>query len=95
MYKCNNCDERFVEPARKNIVAEDYLGIGNLFPNKTRMDIDLCPNCNDDDIEELEQCEICEEWFKSEDLTDTTEYINGGCGYCCEQCIEDSEMIGI
>lgn len=45
--------------------------------------------------EELEQCEICEEWFKSDELTDTTEYINGGCSRCCQQCIDDCEMIEI
>ena len=95
MYKCNNCRSEFEEPATKNVIAEDYLGISNLFQSSTRMDIHLCPNCNDDEIEELEQCEICEEWFSYEDLTDTTEYINGGCGYCCEQCMEDAEMRGI
>lgn len=92
MYKCNNCDERFEEPERKNIIWEHYLGISNLFPSRTRMDVYICPNCNDDDIEELQQCEICEEWFRENDLTDTTEYINGGCGLCCEQCMEDAEM---
>lgn len=93
MYKCKNCRSEFEEPATKNVAAEEYLGIDNLFPNKTRLDVYLCPNCNDDDIEVLEQCEICGEWF--EELTDTTEYVNGGCGYCCEQCISDAEMIEI
>lgn len=38
------------------------------------------------------QCEICHEWFLNEELEDTTEMINGGCGYCCEDCIENGEM---
>ena len=57
----------------------------------------VCPQytdcCNDDDLEELEQCEMCEEWYSPDDLHDTTEMINGGCGYCCEQCIEDADMV--
>lgn len=93
MYKCNNCRSEFEEPEARNIIAEDYLGISTLMPRRTRMNIYVCPSCNDEDIEELEQCGICEEWFREEELTDTTEMINGGCGYCCAQCIEDAEMI--
>ena len=93
MYRCNNCNEMFEEPDTKNIVAEEYLGVSHLLQGSTRLDINICPCCNDEDIEELEQCGICEEWFREEDLTDTTEMINGGCGYCCAQCIEDAEMI--
>ena len=93
MFKCRNCEEQFETPERKNIIAEDYLGISNMFPNTTRMDLFVCPCCGDDDLEELEQCEMCEEWYSSDDLHDTTEMINGGCGYCCEQCIEDAEMV--
>lgn len=40
----------------------------------------------------LQKCEICGEYFNPDDLQDTTEMINGGCGYCCEQCIEDGGM---
>lgn len=43
-------------------------------------------------MEYKKQCEICGEWFDEDELQDTTEYINGGCGYCCEQCIEDGDM---
>ena len=52
MYKCNNCDEMFEEPDRKNIIAEEHLGISNLFPTRTRMDTFICPSCGDEDIEE-------------------------------------------
>jgi hypothetical protein len=45
--------------------------------------------------QKLVQCEICGEWFVEDELTDTTEYINGGCGKCCEQCIEDGDMVAI
>lgn len=43
-------------------------------------------------MEEKKKCEICGEWFDEDELQDTTEMINGGCGYCCEQCIEDADM---
>lgn len=43
-------------------------------------------------MEEKKQCEICGEWFDEDELIDTTEMINGGCGYCCEQCVEDADM---
>lgn len=92
MYKCKNCRSEFEEPATKNVAAEEYLGIGNLFPNETRLDVYLCPNCNDDDIEVLEQCGICEEWFRSEDLTDTEGMIGGNVGYACPQCLEDCDI---
>lgn len=95
MYICNTCKSRFEEPNKESITFEDYYGVGNLFASRTRTTLDVCPYCDDDDIEELEKCEMCEEWFRSEQLTDTTEYINGGCGYCCEQCIEDAEMVEI
>lgn len=39
------------------------------------------------------KCDVCGEWFKEEELEDTTEYINGGCGYCCQSCIEDGDMV--
>lgn len=95
MYKCNNCRSEFEEPSTKNIIAEEHLGISNLFQTRTRLDIDVCPNCGDEDLEEIQQCEICGEWFNEEELTDTTEYINGGCGYCCDQCIQDTDMVEI
>jgi hypothetical protein len=92
MYRCNNCRSEFEEPERRNVIAEEHLGISNMFPNITRMDLFVCPSCGDDDLEELEQCEICEEWFKNEDLTDTEGMVGGGCGYACPQCLEDCEI---
>ena len=96
MYKCNNCGFIFEEPFEISTTYEAYYGVYSLFSYHTPLTLYVCPNCNDgDDLEELEQCEICGEWFNQEDLTDTTGYINGGCGYCCTQCVEDAEMIEI
>lgn len=92
MFRCNNCDEMFEEPERKNIIAEEHLGISNLFPTRTRMDTFICPGCGDDDIEELMQCELCKEWVKEEDIYDTEGMVNGSVGYACSQCIEDNDI---
>ena len=68
MYKCNNCENRFEEPSRKRISFEDYYGVGNLFSNHHYTDMLVCPNCDDDDIEDdykdlviLDENEIDEE----------------------------------
>lgn len=92
MYRCNNCNEMFEEPETKNLIAEEYLGVSHLLQGCTRMDINICPCCNDDDLEELEQCNLCGEWFN--ELTDTEGLINGGVGYVCEQCLEDNDIGG-
>ena len=43
-------------------------------------------------FENMEQCEICGEWYPEDYIHDTTEMVNGGCGECCEQCIQDGDM---
>lgn len=95
MYKCNNCSSEFEEPARKNICYEEYYGVDTLMGTRTNIDMFTCPSCGDEDIEELSKCAICEEWFNEDELHDTTEMINGGCGWCCSQCIEDGDMLEI
>lgn len=55
----------------------------------------ICPYCGSGETEEMQKCNICEEYFKEDDLYDTDGYVNGGCGYCCEQCIKDGDMVGI
>lgn len=95
MYKCNKCEELFEEPETKSIIAEDYLGVSTIMTGRTNLNMYICPSCNAEDIEELGQCGICEEWFREEELIDTSEMMNGGCGYCCEQCVEDGDMIEI
>lgn len=43
-------------------------------------------------FENMKRCEICGEWYPEDFIHDTTEMINGGCGECCENCIENGEM---
>lgn len=92
MYRCCNCNATFEEPETKNIMAEEYLGINNMTDTRTRMDVSICPYCNDDDLEELEKCAICEEWNSPDDLYDSEGMVDGGVGYVCEQCLEDCSI---
>lgn len=88
MYKCSECGEIFEEPKR---YSEDRMP-GGSFEGGSFIEYFLgCPFCSGA-FDEVEECEICGEYFTPEELTDTTEMINGGCGRCCEQCIEDNDM---
>lgn len=77
MYKCLECGKVFEAPKQNN---------------ENEIKFKRCPYCYGS-CEELIQCEICEEYFSIDELTDTTEYINGGCGMCCEECIEGGDMV--
>lgn len=93
MYKCRSCEAVFEKPKRIN--ADVYNGVSDQFPNNpSNTYYDVCPSC-EGVIEEAKQCGCCNEYFFEEELTDTTEMINGGCGDCCEGCIENGDMIPI
>lgn len=94
MYYCNNCDEQFEEPKINKIIFEEYYGVSNLFPDRHKVDLEVCPNCGDDNIEEMMTCDCCGEWNKQDDLEDTEGRANGGVGYLCPQCIEDCDIGG-
>ena len=88
MYKCSDCGLIFDEPKK---YSEDRTP-GGSFEGGSFIEHFLgCPFCSGA-FDEVEECEICGEYFTPEELTDTTEMINGGCGRCCEQCIEDNDM---
>lgn len=89
MYKCLDCGQVFDEPKQ---YSEDRTPDGVFEGGSFIEHYTGCPVCSGA-YEEAKQCEICGEYFMSDELTDTTEYINGGCGDCCEQCIEDGGMI--
>lgn len=89
MYKCLDCGHVFEEPKQ---YSEDRTPGGACEGGSFIEHYTGCPLCSGA-YEEAKQCEICGEYFAYDELTDTTEYINGGCGDCCEQCIEDGGMI--
>lgn len=67
MYQCKWCKNRFDEPYIKRW-TEDY---GEHFEQE------VCPDCGDDDIEELVSCECCGENFPEDEL-----YWDGYCESC-------------
>lgn len=91
MFKCLDCYEVFEEPKK---YAEDRTP-GGAFEGGSFIEYFTgCPYCSGA-YEEAKECEICGNYFTDDELKDTTEMINGGCGYCCGQCINDNEMIEI
>lgn len=88
MYKCKDCGLIFDEPKE---YSEDYTPGGAFEGGSFINRFSGCPNCSGA-YDDAKKCEICGEYFLEEELEDTTEMINGGCGYCCSQCIEDNDM---
>lgn len=54
IYKCNNCGCIFDEPIEIRTTHEAYNGVLGLFPNSHILMYSACPNCHDDDFEEIE-----------------------------------------
>ena len=52
MYRCKNCGCRFDEPKELNSTWEAYYGISGMFDYSTPRTAYVCPECNDDEIEE-------------------------------------------
>ena len=48
MYRCNECNCKFETP--KRISIEEFYGVDSDI--KTTQKIDICPNCESNDIEE-------------------------------------------
>lgn len=95
MYYCENCKNEFDEPKRKNITYEDFYEVGNLFTDRHKMTILVCPHCESEDIEEMVQCDRCEEFFRENDLIDTEEMVGGNIGLLCCDCAKDCEIGGV
>lgn len=70
MFECKNCGLMFGSPIYSFTAGGD---IGEPWP--------LCPNCEDDDFVEVEQCFSCDEWVDVDDLKG---------GLCCS-CFEKFE----
>lgn len=46
------------------------------------------------DLDKFKKCDICGNEYKEEELYDTEGMINGGVGFCCEQCLIDNDIKG-
>ena len=93
MYYCKNCYKEFEQPERKKECFEDFYGVSHLFHDRNYFDMLICPVCGSDDIEEMQKCDRCEEYFLEDDLTDTEEMAGGGIGYLCLDCLNDCDLI--
>ena len=91
MWICNECNHKFEEVKWKKICFEDEYGVGSLFDSRNYTNVQVCPSCDSREIEELEKCCNCEEYFKEEDLIDTEQIVNQGVGMVCIQCFKDME----
>ena len=59
MYKCNICKTIFDEPESRKICLEVEYGVASLFDNMNYAYISVCPVCDSNDFEEVEQCLKC------------------------------------
>ena len=53
MFKCNNCGCKFENPRKVDL--ETYYGVYSCFGNSYGEMINLCPNCEDNDIIEYDE----------------------------------------
>lgn len=53
-YICNECGERFDEPEIESTTYEDYYGVGSEFIGKTHLEVEICPYCGSEDIDEVD-----------------------------------------
>lgn len=49
MYRCNECKHKFGQA--KEISAEEFYGVSDLFDYSCGEKIKVCPNCESNDIE--------------------------------------------
>lgn len=52
-YKCMNCGVKFIEPSIIHTSYESHYGVIGLFSCRTPLELEVCPSCNDEDLEEL------------------------------------------
>lgn len=57
MYKCENCGEEFEDPNNVEDFSSEYFG--RMVTHYTN----VCPCCGSDDFQEMDKCEICEEYI--------------------------------
>lgn len=52
MYRCVDCDCIFEEPIVQRMSYEDFYGVSSMFDTSTPMELNVCPNCSSEYIEE-------------------------------------------
>lgn len=89
MYYCSTCGNVFEEPLEVNTTYESFYGVSNLFSNSTPLTMHVCPYCKETGYEEMEECPMCGEYCKHDDMIDTEGLYNGGIDLVCPNCIRD------
>ena len=74
MFYCENCEKTFDKP-KKDTEFYEYWG------ERFSTDIDCCPFCGNEGIEEMERCPICGEPMKASD-------------YICNECFNEQCYVG-
>lgn len=52
MNKCNTCKCVFEEPMIMYTTYEEFYGVYELFSSHNQLELQVCPNCKSEDIEE-------------------------------------------
>lgn len=55
MFKCFNCGKQFDEPKELQTTYESYYGVSDNFGNSTSITLKVCPHCECDLIDEMEE----------------------------------------
>ena len=58
MYKCECCGKYFAEPEIKKNTYENYFGVSAMFSSSNSFNMPVCPYCESDQIDELNEYEI-------------------------------------
>ena len=90
MYYCNKCKSILNELKEEETTYEEFYGVGYLFPDSHSMVYYVCPCCGAevDDIEEMEKCDVCKDYFRKNELKEmyvNEEYV----GNICKDCVEN------
>lgn len=54
MYRCLNCRYEFDEPDEIHTSYEAYYGVASDFGSRTSLTLEVCPRCESDDIDEVD-----------------------------------------
>lgn len=54
MYRCLNCRCEFDEPDVIHTSYEVYYGVASDFGSRTSLTLEVCPRCESDDIDEVD-----------------------------------------
>lgn len=53
IWRCMDCGEQDFDPVTRYTSYESYYGVSCLFSNSTPLQIDVCPFCGSDNIEQV------------------------------------------